>query len=45
MTTTQVDEQVHHFYHKFGYIDKDSLSFDSIPLEKPMEMFLLKNFK
>ena len=42
MTSTQVDEQVQHFYRKLGYAEEGSLSFDNTPLEQPMEMFLLK---
>ena len=42
MTSTQVDEQVQHFYRKLGYIDKGSLFFDNTVLEQPQELLMLK---
>lgn len=43
LTSTRVDEQAQHFYHKLGYIEKGNLSFENTPLEQPMEIFLSKN--
>jgi len=42
MTSTQVDEEAHHFYRKLGYVEKGSLTFDHTPYEQPMEIVMMK---
>lgn len=45
MTSTQVDEESQHFYRKLDYKDAGCLVLNTPPLEQPLEMFLLKNFR
>lgn len=45
MTSTQVDENVQHFYRKLGYQDAGSLLITVPEYQQPMEMFLIKGIE
>ena len=42
LTSTQVDEEAHHFYRKLGYRDCGGFVIDLPAFAQPMELFLLK---
>ena len=42
MTSTQVDEDAHHFYRKLGYKDCGGFVVDIPGYEQPMEMIMIK---